>query len=122
MKAHTEKFRKAGIPYAWSFFNLSGGSHHNKVMAHYNVAISRARDELVFLLNNSETANDFYLKVSPHLEGITVEDIITFQAEYINSCPIYHQNIYAKAIDGETYFDDFFYIYFKHSFMYYVND
>ncbi len=88
MKAHTDKFRKAGSPYAWAFFNLSGGSHHNEVMALYNVGTSWAqRDEMGSLLNNTEAANDFYLKVSPHIEGITGGDIITYQAEYSNSSP-----------------------------------
>ncbi len=88
MKAHTDKFRKAGSPNAWALFNLAGGSHHNEVMALYNIGTSWAqRDEMSSVLNNSEAANDFYLKVSPHLEGITGGEIITYQAEYSNSSP-----------------------------------
>lgn len=88
VKNHTEKFRKAGSSTAWALFSLIGGSHHNEVMALYNVGTSWAqRDELSKIPTNSEAANDFYLKVSPHLEGITGGEIITYQADYSNSSP-----------------------------------
>lgn len=88
LKTHVAKFRKAGTPYAWAVFNLVGGSHHNEVMALFNIGTSWARrDELAAMPTNTEAANDFYLHVSPHLEGVTGGEIITFQADYSNSSP-----------------------------------
>ena len=88
LKTHVAKFRKAGTPYAWAVFNLVGGSHHNEVMALSNIGLSWAqRDELSNLPTNTEAANDFYLNVSPHLDGVTGGEIITFQPEYSNSSP-----------------------------------
>ncbi|MEY2761267.1 MAG: hypothetical protein RLZZ96_1167 [Bacteroidota bacterium] len=86
LKNHTAKFRKAGDPSAWTISNVTGGSHHNEVMATYNFGLSWAeRDALNGPTASSEAASDFYLKVSPHLEGITAGDIISYRAEYSNS-------------------------------------
>jgi hypothetical protein len=88
LKNHTAKFRKAGTPYAWAIFNLVGGSHHGEVMSLYNIGTSWAkRDELGSMPANTEAADDFYLKVSPHIEAVTGGEIITFQADYSNSSP-----------------------------------
>ena len=88
LKTHVAKYRKAGSRYAWAVFNLVGGSHHNEVMALSNIGLSWAqRDELSNLPTNTEAANDFYLNVSPHLDGVTGGEIITFQPEYSNSSP-----------------------------------
>lgn len=88
LKNHTAKFRKAGSPYAWAIFNLVGGSHHGEVMSLYNIGTSWAkRDELGSMPANTEAADDFYLKVSPHIEAVTGGEIITFQADYSNSSP-----------------------------------
>ena len=88
LKTHVAKYRKANSRYAWNVFNLVGGSHHNEVIAFSNIGLSWAqRDELSNLPTNTEAANDFYLNVSPHLEGVTGGEIITFQADYSNSLP-----------------------------------
>jgi hypothetical protein len=88
LKNHVAKFRKAGSPYAWAVFNLVGGSHHNEVMALSNIGKSWAdRDELSALPSNQEALDDFYLKVSPHIEAVTGGEIISFQPEYSNSNP-----------------------------------
>lgn len=88
LKNHVAKYRKAGTPYAWAVFNLIGGSHHNEVMALYNIGTSWAqRDELSNLPSNTEASSDFYLKVSPFIEGVTGGEIISYQAEYSNSSP-----------------------------------
>lgn len=88
LKTHVAKYRKADSPYAWAVFNLVGGSHHNEVMALYNVGTSWAqRDEISNMPTNTEAANDFYLKVSPFIEAVTGGEIITYQAEYSNSSP-----------------------------------
>ena len=86
LKNHVAKFRKAGTPLAWIVFNLTGGSHHNEVLAIYNRGLSwEQRDALSATTANSEAASDFYLKVSPFLEGVTGGEIITYRAEYSNS-------------------------------------
>ncbi|MHA8088105.1 hypothetical protein [Aquirufa sp. Wall-65K1] len=88
LKTHVAKYRKADSNYAWAVYNLVGGSHHNEVMALYNIGKSWAqRDELSNLPTNTEAANDFYLKVAPFIEGVTGGDIITYQADYSNSSP-----------------------------------
>jgi hypothetical protein len=88
LKTHVAKYRKAGSPYAWAVFNLVGGSHHNEVMALYNVGTSWAqRDEISNMPTNTEASNDFYLKVSPFIEGVTGGEIISYQADYSNSSP-----------------------------------
>ncbi|MHA8076687.1 hypothetical protein [Aquirufa sp. TARAVU-A1A] len=88
LKNHVDKYRKAGSPYAWAVFNLVGGSHHNEVMALFNIGKSWAqRDEMSALASNQDAADDFYLKVSPHIEAVTGGEIISFQAEYSNSNP-----------------------------------
>ncbi|MEY4954085.1 MAG: hypothetical protein RI981_170 [Bacteroidota bacterium] len=88
LKNHVAKFRKAGSPYAWAVFNLVGGSHHNEVMALSNIGKSWAqRDEISALPSNQDAADDFYLKVSPHIEAVTGGEIISFQADYSNSNP-----------------------------------
>lgn len=88
LKNHVDKYRKAGSPYAWAVFNLVGGSHHNEVMALFNIGKSWAqRDEMSALPSNQDAADDFYLKVSPHIEAVTGGEIISFQAEYSNSNP-----------------------------------
>lgn len=88
LKTHVAKFRKAGSVYAWAVFNLVGGSHHGEVMTLYNVGTSWAqRDEIAAMPMYTEAANDFYLHVSPHLEGVTGGEIITFQPDYSNSNP-----------------------------------
>lgn len=88
LKNHVAKFRKLGTPYAWAVYNLIGGSHHNEVMALYNIGTSWAqRDELSNLPSNTEASNDFYLNVSPYLVGVTGGEIISYQADYSNSSP-----------------------------------
>lgn len=88
LKNHTAKFRKAGTSYAWAIFNLTGGSHHGEVMSLYNIGTSWAkRDELSAIPTNTEAADDFYLKVSPHIESVTGGEIISYQADYSNSNP-----------------------------------
>jgi hypothetical protein len=88
LKIHVAKYRKVGTPYAWSIYNLTGGSHHNEIMAFYNAGLSWAqRDELSNLPTYTEAANDFYLKVSPYLEGVTGGEIVTYQPDYSNSSP-----------------------------------
>ena len=88
LKNHVAKFRKAGSPYAWAVFNLGGGIHHNEVMALSNIGKSWAqRDEISALPSNQDAADDFYLKVSPHIEAVTGGEIISFQADYSNSNP-----------------------------------
>ena len=84
IKSHTAKFRKAGTPQAWALYNVVGGSHHNEVMALYNLGISWAqRDELTG--GTEEAMQDFYLNVSPHTEGVTAGEIITYRPEYSNA-------------------------------------
>lgn len=84
IKAHTAKFRKAGTPQAWALYNVIGGSHHNEVMALYNLGVTWAqRDELTG--GTEEAMQDFYLNVSPHTDGVTAGDIITYRPEYSNS-------------------------------------
>ena len=88
LKNHTTKFRKAGTATEWAIFNLVGGSHHGEVMSLYNIGTSWAkRDELGATPTNTEAADDFYLKVSPHIESITGGEIISYQADYSNSNP-----------------------------------
>ena len=61
-------------------------SVHNEVLAIYNRGLSwEQRDALSATTANSEAASDFYLKVSPFLEGVTGGEIITYRAEYSNS-------------------------------------
>ncbi|RXK46535.1 hypothetical protein [Aquirufa rosea] len=86
LKSHVAKFRKSNTPYAWSVFNLVGGSHHNEVMALSNIGLSWAeRDELGNIPTNTEAANDFYLRVSPFIAEVTGGEIITYHAEYSNA-------------------------------------
>lgn len=88
LKNHTTKFRKAGTATEWAIFNLVGGSHHGEVMSLYNIGTSWAkRDELGATPTNTEAADDFYLKVSPHIESVTGGEIISYQADYSNSNP-----------------------------------
>jgi hypothetical protein len=88
LKTHVAKYRKAGSPYAWAVFNLVGGSHHGEVMTLFNIGTSWARrDELSAMPTYTEAADDFYLKVSPHIENTTGGEIITFHADYSNSSP-----------------------------------
>ena len=61
LKNHVAKFRKAGTPLAWNVYNLTGGSHHNEVLAIYNRGLSwEQRDALSTTMANSEAASDFY--------------------------------------------------------------
>lgn len=86
LKTHVAKYRKLGGQYAWSVFNLVGGSHHNEVMALYNVGLSWAqRDDLSAMPANTEASADFYMKVSPFIEAVTGGDILTYQPDYSNS-------------------------------------
>lgn len=86
LKTHVAKYRKAGSPYAWAVFNLVGGSHHNEVMALYNIGKSWAqRDEIAEMPLNLEAQADFNLKVSPFIESVTGGDLLIYQPDYSNS-------------------------------------